>query len=64
MIRRRGSWVWILFLVLGLYCINAPFKFVKIPAFLAPIEPWVIFICGIFLFVGGFNYLKIRRYAY
>jgi len=62
--RRGGSWLAVLFFVLGLYCINVPFKFVKIPSFMSPIEPWILFICGILLFIGGFTYLRNRRYVY
>lgn len=67
MIRRRGGlWIAILYFVLGIYFLNAPFNFIKFPEFIFKVaNPWIVFIGGILLLVGGFNYLRIRRrYTY
>jgi len=37
---------------------------VKIPEAFSPIEPWIIFIGGILLIVGGFSYFKRGRMYY
>ena len=51
------------YLVFGLYFVNYPFQFVKIPEVISQFDKWVIFIGGIMIVVGGLNYLKGKKPA-
>jgi len=53
-----------LYIIFALYFINYPFAIIKIPETFSSIEPWVIFIGGILLVVGGFSYFKKGRMYY
>ena len=50
-----------LYLIFGLYFVNYPFSFVKIPAIVSKIDPWLIFIGGIFILWGAINYFRLNR---
>jgi len=61
----RGGGGFILFLVsliLGLYFINYPLKFVDIPAGFSAIDPWLIFIGGFILIISSVINLFRPRY--
>ena len=53
-----------LYIIFALYFINYPFGIIKIPGTFSSIEPWIIFIGGILLIVGGFSYFKKGRTYY
>jgi hypothetical protein len=61
--RRGGGAMFFLYLLLALYCINVPIQFIKIPEFILSVEKWVILVAGIFVLLGGINFLKVRRYG-
>jgi len=61
--RGRGTLVFILYLILGLYLINFGFNFIKIPTFITSIDKWIICIGGIFLILGGINFLRLKKYV-
>lgn len=46
----------ILFIVFGLYLINYPFSFVKIPAAVTGMDKWIILVSGVLLIVGAINH--------
>ena len=59
------NWFFVLFyLIIGLYFLNYPFSFVKIPEFISKIDKWIIFIGGIFMIIGAVNSIRIGRRAY
>ncbi len=52
----------VVYLIIGLYFINYPFQFVKIPESISSIaNQWIIFVGGILLIIGGINYLRASR---
>ncbi len=51
----------ILSLIIGLYFINVPIAFVKIPESLLGIQNWISFVGGILIIIGAVNYLRLRR---
>ena len=62
--RRLGALFMFLYIIFALYFINYPFGIIKIPETFSSIEPWIIFIGGILLIVGGFSYFKKGRTYY
>lgn len=53
-----------LYILFALYFLNYPFKLIVIPALFSDIEPWIVFIGGILLIIGGFSYFKKGRMHY
>ena len=49
-----GTIVFFIYLIFGLYFINAPFGFIPLP----DITNWIAFVAGIFLIFGGIKYLR------
>lgn len=62
--RRLRALFMFLYIIFALYFINYPFGIIKIPGTFSSIEPWIIFIGGILLIVGGFSYFKKGRTYY
>lgn len=61
--RGGGGAVFMVYLVLALYFVNVPFQFVKTPDTILSVEKWIIFLGGLFLVLGGINFLKSKRYG-
>ncbi len=61
---RRGGGVifFVIYLVFALYFLNTPFNFFKIPESFAIVNNWIVFIGGILILFGAFNYYRARRY--
>jgi len=59
--KKGGMIIFLLYLILGLYFINYPFNFIKIPEFIFGLNNWIIFIGGILMIVGSINYLKASK---
>lgn len=54
----------LIYLVIGLYMINYPFQFLKIPESISiVIDKWIILIGGALLIIGGINYLRLSKYS-
>jgi predicted membrane channel-forming protein YqfA (hemolysin III family) len=53
-----------LYIIFALYFINYPFGIIKIPENFSSIEPWIIFVGGVLLIIGGFNYFRRRKMYY
>lgn len=62
--RRFKALFMFLYIIFALYFINYPLEIVKIPEAFSLIEPWIVFIGGILLIVGGFSYFKRGRMYY
>jgi len=52
------------YLIFGLYLINSSFNFITMPAFIQPIESWLILISGVLVIIGGLNYLRASKRKY
>ena len=50
--------IFLVYLVLGLYLLNYPFSYIEIPAQIKTFEMWIIFAGGVFVILGGINYLR------
>jgi len=61
--RGKGTLVFVVYLILGLYLINSAFLFVKIPAVILSVDKWIGFLGGLFLILGGINFLRLKRYV-
>ncbi len=59
--KKGGVGFFILYLVFALYFINYPLNFVKIPESFLGFEPWIIFIGGLLILFGAFNYYRAKR---
>ena len=59
MVKGHKGLMFILYVVLGAYFLNVPFEFVEIPSALDALNQWFLFLGGIFLILGGINYLRI-----
>lgn len=53
-----------LYILFAVYFLNYPFKWIVTPILFSAIEPWIIFIGGILLIIGGFSYFKKGRMYY
>jgi hypothetical protein len=58
MVSKAGVVLFLMSVVIGLYFINVPFEFVKLPKFLTDINQWIGLIGGILILIGGFNSLR------
>ncbi len=60
---RRGSGIFYLLIsiIFGLYFLNYPSQFVNIPESFGVAEPWIIFLGGILIILGGINYFRLKR---
>ena len=56
--------LFVVYLIFGVYFINQPFQFFKLPESILGIEKWIIFIGGILILFGAINYFKVKRRAY
>ncbi len=56
--------VMFLYILFALYFLNYPFGVIVIPELFSSVEPWIIFIGGILLIIGGFSYFKRGRMHY
>ncbi|GIU68400.1 MAG: hypothetical protein KatS3mg001_250 [Candidatus Pacearchaeota archaeon] len=56
--------LFIIFLLFGVYFLNYPLNFIKLPQLKETIKSWIIFIGGILIIVGGISFLKATRYSY
>ncbi|MDO8508686.1 MAG: hypothetical protein Q7S27_03305 [Nanoarchaeota archaeon] len=51
----------LLYLILGIYLINIPFKFLEIPTLFSQIEQWIFLACGVLLLMGAFLYYNQNK---
>ena len=61
--KKRGAniFIFLLYLVFGLYFINSTFSFITVPEFVLNIDKWIIFVGGILIIFGAFNYLRAGK---
>ena len=61
--RRRGAniFIFLVYILLGIYFINFPFNFLKIPDVVRQYDVWIAFIAGVFMLFGGINYFRVNR---
>ena len=51
----------LVYVVLGVYFINSPFNFIKIPEYISKFDVWIIFVGGLLMLFGAINYFKVKR---
>lgn len=51
----------LIYVIFGLYFVNYPFQWVKIPEFILGFEKWIILVGGILIIYGAVNYFKVGR---
>ena len=56
--RKTGFIILLIYLVIGLYLVNSPFQWVKIPAMISQFDKWIIPIGGVLIIIEGVKYLK------
>ena len=59
---KRSNLMFLFYLILSFYFVNFAFEFVKIPEFVKQFDNWIVFVGGIFLFIGGINFIKTKRH--
>ena len=59
---RKSVFLFLLFLVFGLYLINSGLSFVTMPSFILGIDKWIVLFSGVLLIIGGFMYYMRRSY--
>ncbi len=60
----KGHVNWIIFLVyivFGVYFLNYPLKYFKIPEMISNFDIWIIFAGGILMLFGAINYFRASR---
>ncbi len=62
-VRKRGAnmFIFLLYLVFGLYFINSTFGFIPLPEFVLNIDKWIIFVGGILIIFGAINYFRAAK---
>ena len=62
-VEKRGvnTFFFFLSLLFGLYFINSTFSFISLPEFILNIDKWIIFVGGILIILGAFNYLRTGK---
>jgi hypothetical protein len=60
---KKAGWIGlILFIVFGIYFINAPFNFIPISGIInQDVNNWIVFIGGILMIVGGISFVRMNR---
>ena len=53
--------VFLAYLILGVYFINFHFQFYLVPDSVSKFDSWVIFVGGILMIFGAINYFRLRR---
>ncbi|MFH1585509.1 MAG: hypothetical protein ABIB79_01955 [archaeon] len=53
--------VFLLYIILGVYFINVPFNFFKIPDIVTKYNNWIVFAGGILMLFGAINYFQAKR---
>jgi hypothetical protein len=56
--------IFILYLVVALYSLNYPFQILKIPQYISIADPWIIFVSGVLLVLGGISFYRVGRRYY
>ena len=51
----------ILHAVIGAYFVNFSMHFVKIPEVISKFDSWIIFVGGLLILLGAFNYYRAKR---
>jgi len=59
--RQPNSFIFLLYLIFGLYFINSTFSFIALPEFILNFDKWIIFAGGILIIFGAFNYLRAGK---
>lgn len=59
--KRMNMFILVVYLVLGGYFINFPFRFIEIPKVVSNFNSWIIFAGGVFMLFGAINYFRIKR---
>jgi len=54
----------IVYLIFGVYFIDQPFQFIKLPEAISSFEPWIIFVGRILILIGAVNYFRANRRLY
>ncbi len=55
---RGGLFVFILYILFGVYFLNLSLEFFEVPSSITQFESWINFIGGILIILGGIFYLK------
>ncbi len=50
------------YLIFGTYLINSVIKFYPMPEIFSTLDKWAIVIGGVLIIMGGFNFLRIKKY--
>lgn len=59
--RRMNVVILILYIVIGVYFINFPFNFLKIPEYITNYNQWIVFVGGVLMLFGAINYFQAKR---
>jgi len=59
--KKRNIFVFLVYLIFGLYFINSTFDFVILPEFILSVDKWITLIGGILIIVGGISYFISGR---
>lgn len=57
--KKLGMIIFLLYLALGLYFLNFQIGYVEIPDYISVYDNWIIFAGGIFIILGGINFLRL-----
>ncbi len=63
---RRGGFgfMFIIYLIFGIYFINYAIRFIPLPPAIDPINKWIILVGGVLIIFGAINHYRLSRYSY
>ncbi|MFH1325642.1 MAG: hypothetical protein ABIH49_02640 [archaeon] len=56
--KSASTWIFLLYLVFGLYFLNFPFNLIAVPEVISQYNSWIIFLGGILIIFSSFGYLR------
>jgi len=53
--------IFLAYLILGVYFINFHFNFFSIPEYISKFDSWIVFAGGLLMLFGAINYFRLKR---
>ena len=54
----KKTWLFVIYLIVGLYIINMGFGFIPMPEKILFLDKWILLIAGVLVIFSGFRFLK------
>lgn len=58
----KGIILFLVYLVFGVYLINSVLGFYPMPEVISNLDKWAVVVGGVLIIIGGFHFLKNKKY--